>query len=147
MAPLQKRALYGLAIGVVWAIAIIVVFITKGGVTAYTEDQGMRAIVAALLIGGLLAYSVMMIMTLRKQGLVDERDRLIMGRAPLVQLWAVIISLVVWSITLTEIYWDQGQIPVIFPYLILMSIFIVNVLAQSLGILIGYWRIPSNVCC
>ena len=140
MAPLQKRAWYSLAIGVIWAIAIIVVFIAKGGVTAYTEDQGMRVILAALLIGGLLAYSIMMRLTLRKPGQLDERDRLIMGRAPVVQLWAVFISLAVWSITLTEIYWDQGQIPVIFPYLIFMSLFIVNVLGQSLGILIGYWR-------
>ena len=147
MAPLQKRALYGLVIGIVWAIAIIVVFITKGGVTAYTEDQGMRAILAALLIGGLLAYFIMMHLILRKPGQVDERDRLIMGRAPVAQLWAVIISLVVWSIALTEIYWDKGKIPVIFPYLILISVFIVNVLAQSAGILIGYWRIPSNVGC
>lgn len=140
MAPLQKRAWYGLAIGIVWAIAIIVVFITKGGVSAYTEDQGMRVILAALLIGGLLAYSIMVIKTLRKPGQVDERDRLIMGRAPVVQLWAVFISLAVWSIALTEIYWNQGQIPVIFPYLVFMSLFIVNVLAQSIGILIGYWR-------
>ena len=140
MAPLQKRALYGLAIGVVWAIAIIVVFIAKGGVTAYTEDQGMRVILAALLIGGLLAYFIMMRLTLRKPGQVDERDRLILGRAPIVQLWAVFISLAVWSIALTEIYWDQGQIPVIFPYLVFMSLFIVNVLAQSIGILIGYWK-------
>jgi len=140
MAPLQKRAWYGLAIGIVWAIAIIVVFITKGGVSAYTEDQGMRVILAALFIGGLLAYSVMMITALRKRGQVDERDRLIMSRAPVVQLWAVFISLAVWSIALTEIYWDQGQIPVIFPYLVFMSLFIVNVLAQSVGILIGYWR-------
>ena len=141
MARLQKRAWYSLAIGVIWAIAIIVVFIAKGGVTAYTEDQGMRVILAALLIGGLLAYFIMMRLTLHKPGQVDERDRLIMGRAPVVQLWAVFISLAVWSITLTEIYWDQGQIPVIFPYLVFMSLFIVNVLAQSIGILFGYWRI------
>jgi len=144
MAPLQKRALYGLVIGVVWAIAIIVVFIAKGGVNAYTEDPGMRAILAALLIGGLIAYSAMMILTLRKPSRVDERDKVIMGRAPVVQLWAVFISLAIWSIALTEIYWEQGQIPVIFPYLILMSLFIVNVLSQSLGILIGYWRMGRN---
>jgi len=150
MAPLQKRALYGLVIGIVWAVAIIVVFIAKGGVATFTEDQAMRLILAALLIGGLIAYFIMMRLTLRKPGQVDERDRLILGRAPVVQLWAVFISLAVWSITLTEIYWDQGQIPVIFPYLVFMSLFIVNVLAQSIGILIGYWRnwgIGSNGCC
>ena len=140
MAPLQKRAWYGLAIGVVWAIAIVVVFTIMGGVSAYTEDPTMRFILAALLIGGLIAYFIMMRLTLRKPGQVDERDRLILGRAPVVQLWMVFISLAVWSITLTELYWDQGQIPVIFPYLVFMSLFIVNVLAQSIGILIGYWR-------
>jgi len=140
MARLQKRALYGLVIGIVWAIAIIVVFIAKGGVTAYTEDPMMRVILAVLFIGGLIAYFIMMRLTLRKPGQVDERDRLILSRAPVVQLWAVFISLAVWSIALTEIYWDWGQIPVIFPYLVFMSLFIVNVLAQALGILIGYWR-------
>ena len=144
MAPLQKRALYGLVFGVIWAIAIIVVFIAKGGVNAYTEDPGMRAILAALLIGGLIAYSAMMILTLRKPSRVDERDKLIMGRAPKVQLWAVIISLAVWMIALTETYWDQGQVPVIFPYLIFLSTLIVNTLAQSVGILMGYWRMERN---
>ena len=139
MAPLQKRALYGLAIGIVWAVAIIGIFIAKGGATVYAEDQGMRAILVAIFIGGLIAYSVVML-TLRKPGKVDERDRLIMGRAPIVQLWAVFIALAVWMIALTEIYWDQGQIPVIFAYIIFLSLFIVNVLAQSVGILIGYWR-------
>jgi len=62
----------------------------------------------------------------------------------MVQLWADFISLVVWSIALTEIYWDQGQIPVIFPYLIVMSCLIVNILAMSVGILIGYWRMGSH---
>ena len=138
MAPLQKRALYGLALGIVWAVAIIVIFIAKGGATAYAEDQGMRATLTGIFIGGIIAYSVMML-TLSKTGKVEERDRLIMGRAPVVQLWAVFIALAVWMIALTEIYWDQGQIPVIFAYIIFLSLFIVNVLAQSIGTLIGYW--------
>ena len=140
MSPLQKKAWYGLGVGIVMSLAIVVVFIIKGGVTAYTEDQSMRLLMAAIFLGGLVAYFVIMHLTLRKPGQVDERDRVIMGRAPIVQLWAVFISLGVWSIALTEIYWDQGQIPVIFPYLIVMSCLIVNILAQAVGILIGYWR-------
>ena len=136
MAPLQKRAWYGLGMGVIWVIAIVVVFIVKGGIGTFHEDTGFRLIYSGLLIGGLLAYFLIM----RKPGQVDERDRLIMGRAPVVQLWAVIISVVIWMIALTESYWDEGHIPVVFPYLIANSLFIVNTLAQSLGILIGYWR-------
>ncbi|MFC2014079.1 hypothetical protein ACFLU8_04305 [Chloroflexota bacterium] len=80
MTPLQKCAWYGLAIGVVLAIAILVVSITREGVTAYTEDPGMRAIVASLFVGGLIAYLIVMHLTLHKPCQVDERDRLIMGR-------------------------------------------------------------------
>jgi hypothetical protein len=142
MAPLQKRALYGLAFGVVWAVAIIVVFIVKGGVGTFSEDQGFRLIIDGLWVGGLIFYWILML-TLRKQRQVDERDRLVLGRAPVVQLWAVIFSLVIWTILLTESYWDQG-IPPIFMYIVFMSTLIVSAVAQSIGILIGYWRGVSH---
>ncbi len=140
MAPLQKRAWYGLAIGLVFAIALLLVFMVKGGISTFTEDTGFRVIISVLWVGGLAANLILVNLTLRKPGLVDERDRLIMDRAPRVQWLAVIFSLVAWTITLTEVYWEQGEIPVIFLYLIFMSILIVGTLAQSLGILIGYWR-------
>ena len=142
MAPLQKRALYGLAFGVIWAVAIIVVFIVKGGVITFSEDQGFRLIIDGLWIGGLIFYGISML-TLRKHSQVDERDKLILSRAPGVQLWAVIFSLVIWAIVLTESYWNQG-IPPIFMYLVVMSTLIVSAVAQSIGILIGYWRGVSH---
>ena len=142
MAPLQKRALYGLVFGVVWAVAIIVVFIVKGGVGTFSEDMGFRLIIDGLWIGGLIVYGILML-TLRKPSQVDERDKLILGRAPVVQLWAVIFSLVIWTIALTESYWDQG-IPPIFMYLVFMSTLIVSAVAQSIGILIGYWRMERS---
>ena len=142
MSPLKKRAMYGMAFGVVWAVAIIVVFIVKGGVSTFSEDQGFRLIIDGLWVGGLIFYGILML-TLRKQSQVDERDRLILGRAPVVQLWAVIFSLVIWTIVLTESYWDQG-IPPIFMYLVFMSTLIVSAVAQSIGILIGYWRMGRN---
>ena len=144
MAPLQKRAWYALALGVAFTIAIVAVFIIKGGVTAYSEDQGMRLIVAILFVGFLALYGIVLFTTRPGRGQVkvvmDERDSAVVRRALYVQLWAVIISLVVWAIALTEIYWDQGHIPVIFPYLIFGSALIVNALAQAVGILIGYRR-------
>ena len=144
MAPLQKRALYGMGIGIVFAIALIVVFIAKGDVTTFDEDLGFRLIVYALWVGVPLAYLIVVNLTLRKPGQVDERDRLIMGRAPKVQLLAVIFSLVAWVIVLTELYWDKGQVPVVFLTLIMISTLIISTLAQSLGILIGYWRVGRN---
>jgi len=144
MAPLQKRAWYSLAIGLALAIALIGVFIAKGDVTNFDEDLGFRLIVYALWIGVPLAYLIVVNLTLRKPGQVDERDRLIMGRAPRIQWLAVIFSLAAWIIVLTELYWDQGQVPVIYLTLIFISTLIVSTLAQSLGILIGYWSMNRH---
>ncbi len=144
MAPLQKRAWYSLAIGVVFAIAILVVFLVKGGISTFNEDQGFRIIVDILWIGALLASLLMTGITLRKPGQLDERDKLIMVRAQRVQLIAVMFSLVAWVISLSEIYHTEGQIPVAFLYLIFISVLLVMALAQSIGVLMGYWKSVSH---
>ena len=140
MAPLQKRAWYGLAIGIAFAVALIVVFIMKGGISTFTEDQGFRIIINVLWIGGLVANLVIVNLALRKPRLVDERDRLIMDRAPRVQWPAVVLTLAIWMIALNEVYREPNLIPGVFLYVMFMSVLIINTLAQSLGILIGYWR-------
>lgn len=145
MAPLQKRALYGLIFGVAWAIAIIIVFIVRGGVGAFNEDSSFRFIVYGLWIGGLVVYLILFRTIMGKPEKFDERDKLIMDRSPRVQWMAVIISLVVWMITLSEIYREVGQVPVVFLFLIFMSSLIVSMIAQSVGILVGYRRMESNV--
>jgi L-asparagine transporter-like permease len=146
MAPLQKRAWYGLIIGILWAAVTLVVFITGGGVDEFTKNQSFRILMDALFIGWLIVYMIILRSTLalrkpRKGKVsVDERDMAILNRAPLIQLWTVIISLVVWAISLTEIYWNQGAIPIMYMYIIFFSSLVVSTLAQSAGILIGYWR-------
>jgi len=140
MAPLQKRALYSLVTGLVLACAIIVVFIAGGGITAFEKSPGFRTIVYILWIWVPLVYLVLVNVTLRKPQQVDERDRLIMGRAPKVQWAAAIFSLAAWVIVLTEVYHDQGQVPLIFITLIFLSTLIIGTLALSLGIVMGYRR-------
>ncbi len=147
MTPLQKRAWINLVIGLVLAIVMIpimVAFIAKGDVTTFDEDLGFRLIVYALWIGVPLAYLIVVNLTLRKPEQIDERDRLIMAKAPKVQYLSVLLSLVAWTIGLTELYRDKGEVPVVFLTLILISTFIISTLAQSLGILIGYWRMGRN---
>ncbi|HEY31926.1 MAG TPA: hypothetical protein G4O10_02330 [Dehalococcoidia bacterium] len=143
MAPLQRRALYGLVFGIVWAAAMAVVFVLKGGVSTFTEDQGFRLIIDGLWIGGLVVYLVLFVTITRQPAKFDERDKSIMDRSAKVQWCAVILSLVGWVIGLTESYWDQG-IPPIFMYIVFMSTLIVSTVAQSAGILIGYWRMNRN---
>ena len=145
MAPLQKRALYSFVIGLVLTIALIAVFVTQGGITAFDTDPNMRLILYAAVIGVPLVYLILVNITLRKPTQVDERDKLIIERSGRVQWIAVIFLLVAWTIALTEIYRDQGQVPIVFLNLIFFSTLIIGTLAQSLGILLGYWSINRNV--
>jgi len=141
MAPLQKRAWLGLGIGVVTSAAILVVLIIKGA-TSFYDDNAMRWLITGLVVGMLVAWAVILAPSISGRGkaLYDERDKAIIRRAQQVQLWGVIGLMVAWTIALTEVYWDQGQIPIVFPYLIFWSVMMVNMLSQSIGILIGYRR-------
>ncbi len=58
MTPQQKRAWYGLAIGIVWTLALVAVFFVKGA-TAFDKEAGMRAIVYLLFIAGGIALPPM----------------------------------------------------------------------------------------
>jgi hypothetical protein len=144
MAPLQKKALYSLVIGLVLAIALVLILVIQGDITSFENNQNLRLIMYAVLIGVPLAYLLLVNSTLRKPGQVDERDRLIILRSSRAQWLAVIFSLAAWTITLTEVYRDQGQVPIAFLNLIFVSILIIGVLAQSLGILLGYWSMNRD---
>lgn len=144
MAPLQKRALYSLVIGLALAVALVVALIIKGDVTAFFGDENLRIVVYVVLIGVPLIYLVLVNLTLKKPTQLDERDRMIMERSVWTQWLAIILSLAAWTVILSEIYRDQEQVPVEFLYLIFVSILIISPLAQSLGILTGYWRMNRN---
>ena len=144
MAPLQRRALLSFLIGLVFSIALVVVLLLEGDVTAFNRDETLRWITYAALIGVPLAYLILIDLTLRKPTQLDERDSLIISRSGRVQWLAVIFSLAAWMITLTEVYREQRQVPVVFLTLIFISILIISILAQSLGILLGYWRMNRN---
>lgn len=139
MAPLQKRAWWGLGVGLAFTIAFVLVFVLMGGIEAFDEDQSFRIIIDVLWVGALVAHLVIMDFTLRK-AMVDERDKMIRDRAPRIQWIAVIFMLVAWVITLNEVYQATGLIPAVYLYVIFMSVLVASWLAQSLGILIGYWR-------
>ncbi len=144
MAPLQKRALYSFIIGLVLTMALIAVFVAQGDITAFERDQNLRLITYAVLIGVPLIYLILVNLTLRKSTQLDERDRLIIEKSSRAQWLAVIFTLVVWTIALTEVYRDQGQVPIVFLKLIFTSTLIISTLAHSFGILVGYWEMNRN---
>ena len=143
MTPQQRRAWYGLAIGIVWTLSMVALFVVRGATTFY-EDTGMRFTAYAVFFGGILAYVAMMYITGRKMArdgvIQDERDRLILRWVPIYQMLAVILTLAVWMIALTETYEEEGQIPIVFPNLIFFSAIVVNMVFASAGTLIAYWK-------
>jgi len=144
MPTLQKRALYSFIIGIAFTIILIAVLVAQGDITELDRNPYLRLVMYAVLIGVPLVYLVLVSLTLRKPTQVDERDRRIIERSSRTQWLAVIFSLAAWTITLTEIYHDRGQLPVVFLNLIFISTLIISTLAQSLGILIGYWRMNPD---
>jgi hypothetical protein len=143
MAPLQRRAFYGLIFGIVWAIAMVAVFILKGGASAFDTDQSFRLLMDGIWVGGLIVYLALFYTILRKPKLVDERDRLIYDRSPQTQWLAVIFTLVAWVSGLGEGFRGQG-VPTVYRYLMFFTILSVSSIAGSIGILLGYWRMNRN---
>jgi hypothetical protein len=139
MATLQKRALCSFVLGLLLSVLLVVVFATRD-IYTFDTDLNFRLIVYALWIGVPLVNLVTISLAFRKPQQIDERDRAIMERAPVVQYLAVLFSLVAWVIALTEVFGDKGQIPVIFLTLMVISALVISNVAQSLGILIGYWK-------
>jgi len=139
MAPLQKRALIGFLLGLILAFLLVVVFATRD-IYTFDTDVNFRLMVYALWAGVPLVYLITINLTLRKPEQIDERDKAIMEKAPRIQYLAVLFSTIVWVIVLTEAFWDKGQVPVIFLTLMLISTLVISTLAQSLGILTGYWK-------
>lgn len=144
MAPLQRRALYSLAIGLLLSVALIAVLAAQGDVTAFEREPNVRMVLYAVLIGVPLVYGVLVGVTLRRPPWIDERDRLVLDRSVKAQWVAVVISLAAWTVALTEVYHDTGLVPVAFLTLIFVSVLIVSPLAQSAGILLGYWRMGRD---
>ena len=143
MAPLQKRALYSLILGLVWTVLLVVLFVTRGGVETYSSDPTTRILLSALFVGLLLSTAFLGVPWKARSGRgvdVDESDIAILKRAPQVQLIAVMLTMAAWVFGLTETYWEQGSLPIMWPYIMMMSTLLVSTLAQSLGVLIGYRR-------
>jgi len=67
-----------------------------------------------------------------------------MAKAPRVQYLAILFTMVAWVVVLTETFREQGQAPIIYLTLIMISTLIISTIAQSAGILIGYWRGGQN---
>jgi hypothetical protein len=140
MAPMQKRAWWGLGLGGAFAIAFAAVFVAAGGIETFDTNQAVGLTIDFLMLGALVVNLIVINIPIRKRNLADERDVEIFERAPRFQWLAVIFTIVGWTIGLTEYYHATRLVPTVWLYVVFMSVMIVSTLGQSLGILVGYWR-------
>lgn len=146
MPPLQKRAWWSLLIGLVTSGTITFLLATNGSVE-YWENDGFRLTVTGIFIGGLMLYTGVLLSSITKSkrdGTLDERDRQILSRSPNAQSAAILLALAAWMICLTEKYRDPGAVPVVYLYWIFGSVVLVNIIAQAIGILLGYWMVARH---
>jgi hypothetical protein len=116
--------------------------IVHGADRTYTDD-GARWLFTALVLAAVAVAGGADIWVKQKARvgkLLDERDEAILARAPRAQSVAVLLTLAVWVIGLTEQFRGAGGVPVFYLYLLFWSCLLVNLLALPVGILAGYRR-------
>lgn len=146
MPPLKKRALLGLAIGLSTTV-IVIWLVATNGAAEYWENDDLRLQVVIIFVVGLVAQTLApALLALRDEmkGGVDERDRAILARAPIVQSTAVLLALAAWMVSLGQRFHDQGAVPMVYLYLIFGSVILVMMSAQWLGVLLFYWIGTGN---
>lgn len=141
MALLQQRSLWNIlsiTVGV-----LIMLWLFKGhAVTEFFQNDRLRISLTVVVALTLMINLFLMLPTARKgrwSKLLDERDHLVLSRATNFQIVGLLSLSVIWTIGLTEYYWEAGAIPIDIPYLMFWSHFLMLFLSRSVGIVYGYW--------
>ena len=140
MPKLQKRAGLSLALGVL-TLGTISAILTVRGAAEYWDNDDLRTLVVGIFLAGLATY-VSLLVSMVGPGAsgdgLDERDRDVLGRAPMAQSAMILVALAIWFAYLTQHFRDQGTVPVVYLYLTFGLVVLVNWIGHSAGILLGY---------
>ncbi len=140
---LQKLAGWSLLAGLVLAGSAGAIVVTYGPQTTYDTDT-LRLTFTFLVLATLIALLAMLLVAKswanRGDGTLDERDQAILDRAPVAQAPAMLVTLAVWMVGLTESFRDPGAVPTFYMYLVFWSVIVIDMLALPVGVLLGYRR-------
>jgi len=141
MTALETLGWVGLAVtGLVTAGLGVLVAVV--GVTDLQEADSARFIFWLILIVGIGVWLAAWIALRRRNGgvVADERDRVVLARSLSVESMVVLLSLVTWTVVLTEAFWDDGTVPLAYLQLLFWTTLIGGAMGRSLGIVLGYRR-------
>ncbi len=139
--PLEKLGWVGIAVTLTVGAGLTLIVFTQGA--SFFEDNGAaRGVFWLLLMGAIGVWSAAWRIIKRRSGgaVVDERDRAILARSLSVESIVVLLSLVTWTVALTETFGDEGAVPLAYLQLIFWSTLIIGAFGRSLGIVLGYRR-------
>ena len=134
-ARLEKLGWVGVGLG----LAVLVLF---EGASFLDESDVARGISWIVMLAGIGVWGAAWLVIRRNSGraAVDDRDRAILARSLGVESMIVLLSLVTWTVVLTEVYWDEGAVPLAYLQLLFWTTFIGGAFGRSLGIVLGYHR-------
>ena len=140
-APLEKLGWVGVAVTTAVGLGLAVLVLFEGA-SFLDESDVARGIFWIVMLGGIGVWGAAWLIIKRNSGraAVDERDRAILARSLGVESMIVLLSLVTWTVVLTEVYWDEGAVPVAYLQLLFWTTFIGGAFGRSLGIVLGYHR-------
>ena len=139
--PLERLGWIGLGVTTVVGLGLVFLVVLVG-IDFIDGDSTARGIFWLLMMGG-IAVGVFSWWTIRRRAggtVIDERDRAILARSLSVESVVVLLTLVAWTVVLTEVYSDEGLLPLEYLQLIFWSTFILGAFGRSLGIVMGYRR-------
>jgi hypothetical protein len=137
----QKRSLLGILVfgGVLTAASILFLFNSPAAIQA---NRVVELIYVILIVSAAVGYGFALLLTRRKEQdaeiSTDERDVEIARRALSAQLGSVLAAITLWCVVLGLIYMDGHLVPLPLIYIMVNSIFLVNMLARSIAIYRGY---------
>jgi hypothetical protein len=148
MTLFQKRAWLELGLFLAASVALAIAVVTSG-LGGAAENDSMRIFFEAAIVIIAVVYGIGMWFfrwqLRRGRVLADERDRRIIAHARTTQLVAAVLALLVWTIALTEYYWEAGTVPVGVLSLLFYCVILVVGLSGAIGVLVGYRRDEAYV--
>lgn len=141
MPVLQKAAWWSLGIGTL-TLGICTYLVSTNGAAVFYDDDDLRLTVTLIFIVGLILQLGILVGPAAMGGStrkLDERDRAVLARSTMFQAAFVLLTLVGWTITLTERFREQGAVPTVYLNLIFGSVVLILGIGQAVGVLVGYW--------